>query len=136
MVNAIFTISVVVTGFTEWLKNLLPAKVKESKFGIPIISGLISLIAAVAYVLLAKPVFGMAVDISVTNFIIYGFGVIGTVQLSYNVLLQTFKAIVNKLKEKYGSTCEVDVGASADKIVENLDEKITAAVKKALEEKK
>lgn len=133
--NTIFIISVAVVGFVEWLKNLLPAKVKDSKIGVPIISGIISAAVGVGFVFAANPLFGLEVELNLTNFLIYSLGTVGTVQICYNVLLQTFKAVVAKLKNKY-TMPEINTEEKADQIVDAIDSKITEAVNKALENAK
>lgn len=133
MVNTIFIISVVVVGFVEWLKNILPAKIVESKFGIPVISGVISAAVGVGVVALS-PVLGFGIERTVVNFIVCALGTVGTVQISYNVLLQTFKAVVTKLKGKYTAP-EIDVDAKSDEIVGAIESKVNEAIDKALKNK-
>lgn len=134
MYNMVFIASVGVVGLVEWLKNILPAKIVESKFGVPVVSGVISAAVGVGAVALA-PVLGFDIERNVVNFIIGAFGTVGLVQVSYNVLLQTFKAVVAKLKER---SLSVKAGAEsnapdADEIVGTIEEKVSEAVKKALE---
>lgn len=129
MFKTVFLIAVAVTGFVEWLKGLLPAKFKSSKFGLPILSGIISAITGAGFVLLAKPLFGLSIELSLVNLLIYILGTVGTVQISYNILLQTFKAIVVKLKNKYTST-EIDSDEISNKVVEIIDSKIMETISK------
>lgn len=132
MFKLIFIVSVGIVGFVEWLKNFLPEKLKESKFGVPVISGLIS--AAIG----AGTCFVVSGGFGVREAIIYIGGTIGLVQVSYNVLLQTFKAVVAKLKQRGVSIKEAIDGSAidADEIVDAIEEKVSEAVKKALEGKK
>lgn len=132
MFNTIFIASVGVVGLVEWLKNFLPAKVNESKYGIPVISGVISaIIGAGVYYFFMRALGAKGAIVCIG-------GTIGMVQVSYNVLLQTFKAVVAKLKEKSAAIKSGVEGSaiSADEIVDAIEEKVSEAVKKALEGKK
>lgn len=131
MFKTIFIVSVGVVGLVEWLKSFLPAKLKDSKYGLPVISGLISAAAGVCTCAVITGGF------DTTELVKYAGGTIGLVQVSYNVLLQTFKAIVAKLKER-GEAIKNGVEAnapSADEVVGVIEEKVSEAVKKALENK-
>ena len=133
MVNTIFIISVVVVGFVEWLKNILPAKIVESKYGVPVVSGIVSAVVGVGVVALS-PTLGFGIERTIVNFIICVIGTVGTVQISYNVLLQTFKAVVAKLKSKYTAP-EIDPDKKSDEIVDAIESKVNEAVDKALKNK-
>lgn len=133
MITTITIIAVAIVGFVEWLKNLLPAKFKNSKFGLPILSGLLSAGVGTGFVFIAKPLFGLSIEPSVVNFLVYILGTVGMVQISYSVLLQTFKAVVSKLKNKY-TTTEVNVEEVSDKIVGAIDSKVAETINKTVEE--
>ena len=131
MFKVIFLLAVATTGFIEWLKKFLPAKVVESKVALASISGAISVAISVGFVFAAEPVFGLAVSKTVGNFIVYSFGTLSLVQVSYNVLLQTFKAIVAKLKAKVS----VD-GIDTESVATEIADKIADEVVKAVEDTK
>lgn len=132
MFKTIFIISVGVVGLVEWIKNFLPEKFKDTKLGVPVLSGIISAVVG------AGACFVITGGFDAVNAVKYIGGVIGLVQVSYNVLLQTFKAVVEKLKQKRVSLSESieDKAVDADEIVDVIEEKVSEAVKKALESKK
>lgn len=120
--SSVFAIAVVVAGVTEYLKNFLPEKVKSSNKVLAVIAGLISTGAGIA--------FSLYKGFSVPTTIIYVIVMIGVVQTCYNVLIQTFKAVVAKLKAKYTVSTETDTDVIADKIVD----KVTKLTEEALTE--
>lgn len=128
MFKTIFIISLAVVGAVEWLKNLLPAKAVENNTVMASISGAISAFIGVAYVAFGQKLGFSTVDpASWQNYVIYAVGTIGCVQVCYQTLLQTFKAIVSKLKSK--ATIEVD----SDKIADEIVGEITKLGEKAVE---
>lgn len=103
MFKNIFIIGICVVGAIEWLKNLLPTKVKENKAVLTIISGTVSTIGAILFVLFGQKL-GLVETLDPTyyvNYIIYIGGTVGIVQVNYATLLKLFKAIVERLKAKY-----------------------------------
>lgn len=129
MFNTIFIISLAVVGAVEWLKNLLPAKAVKNNTIMASISGAISILIGVAYVAFGQKLGFSTVDSTKwQNYVIYAVGTIGCVQVCYQILLQTFKAIVSKLKAK--TTIEVD----SDKVADEIAGKITKLGQKAIKD--
>lgn len=128
--KAIFIVSVFATGFIEYIKNYLPVKFKENKLFLTIFSGVVSAATGVAYVFVAKPIFGVELDPGIKNFVVYAIGTIGTVQVSYELLLKTFKAIVERLKNKVVINTTVDPEKIADEVIEKVPETIESVLKK------
>lgn len=124
MFKTIFIVSVGVVGLVEWLKNFLPEKLKDSKYGLAVVSGLISAAAGVGTCLVITKGF------DTTELVKYASGTIGLVQVNYNVLLQTFKAVVAKLKESGNAIVENGID---DEIAGLIEDKVSEVVKKALE---
>lgn len=117
-------IGVGIVGLIELLKNVLPAKVKENTVVMTSISSLISLVAGVGYgILFVK-------DVTPIQLVLFGLGEAGIVQVCYDTLLKTFKAVVAKLK----ANATIDE-LSAESFADELEKKINEAVAKALEEK-
>ena len=128
MFDKAFIVAVAVAGVTEWLKNLLPSKVKENNALMAVIAGVISVCGAVGYQFANK-----AIDPSVTltwqSITVFTVIVVGLVQASYNLLIQTFKAIVTKLKAKVSTTTDVD--AKAEEIADTIVSKVESAITEA-----
>lgn len=121
MLNMIFVLAVGVVGIIEWLKNILPSKVTENKTVLTITSGVISAVSGVVYAVLFT-------DKTPADIIIYGAGTVGVVQVCYTTLLQAFKAVITKLKNKYTAS-----GIDSDALSDEITEKIETAVKEAIE---
>lgn len=133
MVKNIFLIAVFVVGAVEWIKKLLPQEATENKKLLAAISGGISLIGSVLFVAFAQAL-GLVANLDNTywvNYVIYAASTIGTVQVNYTVLLQTFKAIREKLKNKY-SNATIDEDKLSDEIVNTIEEKVTEAISEAM----
>lgn len=124
MLKIIFILAVAVTGLTDWLKNLLPGKVKDNKIFMSLIAGGISAITGLVFVLLAKP-FGFNIPLTWQNILIYVVGVVGLVQVSYTVLLQTFKGVIERLKSKTPAG-----SLSPDELTKIIEDKITELLAK------
>ncbi len=124
MLKIIFILAVAVIGLTDWLKNLLPGKVKDNKIFMSLIAGGISAVTGLVFVLLAKP-FGFNVPLTWQNILIYVVGVVGLVQVSYTVLLQTFKGVVERLKSKTPAG-----SLSPDELTKIIEDKITELLAK------
>lgn len=126
MFDKVFIIAVAVAGVTEWLKNLLPSKVKENNAVMAVIAGVISVCAAVGYQF-ANKVIDPTATLTWQSITVFTIIVVGLVQASYNLLLQTFKAIVTKLKSKVTTTTDVDAKAEeiANTIISKAEEALT-----------
>lgn len=134
MFKNIFIIGICVVGAIEWLKNLLPTKVKENKAVLTIISGTVSTIGAILFVLFGQKL-GLVETLDPTyyvNYIIYIGGTVGIVQVNYATLLKLFKAIVERLKAKYSTP--IDENAVADEIVDTVTTKVTEAITETVKE--
>ena len=115
-----FFVAVVVAGVTEWLKNFLPAKVVENNKAMAGIAGAMSL----AYIFINKAI---NPDVALTwqNIVVFTAMVVGLVQVSYNVLVQTFKAVKTKLTQKAGVDPETAADEIADKVIEGITSEVT-----------
>lgn len=116
MVKIAFIVAMCVAGITEWLKNLLPAKVKENSIVMAAIAAIIGAVAGFGTTFLAPDVFGTTASI-VTRLIFAG-GVVALTQTSYTLLFQTFKAVKAALTKKASIDPESLAEEIADKIVE------------------
>jgi uncharacterized membrane protein YeaQ/YmgE (transglycosylase-associated protein family) len=94
----LFIVAMCVAGFTEWLKNFLPAKVKENKIIMAVIAGVLGAVvaAAVAFIPGLSPTLAAAGLILKLLFIV---GVVALTQTSYTLLFQTFKAVKAALQK-------------------------------------
>ena len=110
-----------VAGITEWLKNLLPAKVKENSIVMAAIAAIIGAVAGVGTTFLAPELFG---TVTLVNRIIFAGGVVALTQTSYTLLFQTFKAVKAALTKKAAVDPESLAEEIADKIAKEAD-KIT-----------
>lgn len=122
MFKIAFIIAMCVAGITEWLKNLLPAKVKENSIAMAAIAAVIGAAAGFGTTFLAPEIFGATVSI-VTRIIFTG-GVVALTQTSYTLLFQTFKAVKAALTKRATVDPESLAEEIADKIAEEAD-KIT-----------
>lgn len=116
MVKIAFIVAMCVAGITEWLKNLLPAKVKENSIVMAAIAAIIGAVAGFGTTFLAPDVFETTASI-VTRLIFAG-GVVALTQTSYTLLFQTFKAVKAALTKKASIDPESLAEEIADKIVE------------------
>lgn len=119
-----FFVAVVVAGVTEWLKNFLPAKVVENNKAMAGIAGAMSVIGSLAYIFINKAI---NPDVALTwqNIVVFTAMVVGLVQVSYNVLVQTFKAVKTKLTQKVGVDPETAADEIADKVIEGITSEVT-----------
>jgi hypothetical protein len=119
-----FFVAVVVAGVTEWLKNFLPAKVVENNKAMAGIAGAMSVIGSLAYIFINKAI---NPDVALTwqNIVVFTAMVVGLVQVSYNVLVQTFKAVKTKLTQKAGVDPETAADEIADKVIEGITSEVT-----------
>lgn len=138
MFKIMLMIAVATTGLIEYLKKFMPVKVTENKVALAGISGAISAVVGAGYVTLAWFVKGIELPLFNTsnlliNYLLVIGGLISIVQISYNVLLQTFKAVVAKLKAK-SVTPTIDPEAASDEIVDAITEKVTEEIGKVVSE--
>ena len=121
MFKIAFIVAMCVAGLTEWLKNLLPAKVKENSIVMAAIAAIIGAVAGVGTTFLAPELFG---TVTLVNRIIFAGGVVALTQTSYTLLFQTFKAVKAALTKKAAVDPESLAEEIADKIAKEAD-KIT-----------
>jgi hypothetical protein len=119
MFKIAFIVAMCVAGITEWLKNLLPAKVKENSVAMAAIAAVIGAAAGFGTTFLAPEVFGTTV--SIVTRIIFAGGVVALTQTSYTLLFQTFKAVKAALTKKTTVDPESLAEEIADKIVEESE---------------
>lgn len=119
MFKIAFIVAMCVAGITEWLKNLLPAKVKENSVAMAAIAAVIGAAAGFGTTFLAPEVFGITV--SIVTRIIFAGGVVALTQTSYTLLFQTFKAVKAALTKKASVDPESLAEEIADKIVEESE---------------
>lgn len=119
MFKIAFIVAMCVAGITEWLKNLLPAKVKENSIAMAAIAAVIGAAAGFGTTFLAPEVFGTTV--SIVTRIIFAGGVVALTQTSYTLLFQTFKAVKTALTKKATVDPESLAEEIADKIVEESE---------------
>lgn len=117
MFKIAFIVAMCVAGITEWLKNLLPAKVKENSVAMAAIAAVIGAAAGFGTTFLAPEIFGTTV--SIVTRIIFAGGVVALTQTSYTLLFQTFKAVKAALTKK----TTVDPDALAEKIADKIVKK-------------
>ena len=123
MFKIAFIVAMCVAGITEWLKNLLPAKVKENSIVMAAIAAIIGAVAGVGTTFLAPELFG---TVTLVNRIIFAGGVVALTQTSYTLLFQTFKAVKAALTKK----AAVDPEALAEEIADKIAEESEKIVKK------
>lgn len=121
MFKIAFIVAMCVAGITEWLKNLLPAKVKENSIVMAAIAAIIGAVAGVGTTFLAPELFG---TVTLVNRIIFAGGVVALTQTSYTLLFQTFKAVKAVLTKKAAVDPESLAEEIANKIAKEAD-KIT-----------
>lgn len=121
MFKIAFIVAMYVAGITEWLKNLLPAKVKENSIVMAAIAAIIGAVAGFGTTFLAPELFG---TVTLVNRIIFAGGVVALTQTSYTLLFQTFKAVKAALTKKATVDPESLAEEIADKITKEAD-KIT-----------
>lgn len=124
MFKIAFIVAMCVAGITEWLKNLLPAKVKENSVAMAAIAAVIGAAAGFGTTFLAPEIFGTTV--SIVTRIIFAGGVVALTQTSYTLLFQTFKAVKAALTKK----TTVDPDALAEEIAGKIVEESEKIVKK------
>ena len=123
MFKIAFLVAMCVAGFTEWLKNLLPAKVKENSIVMAAIAAIIGAVAGFGTTFLAPELFG---TVTLVNRIIFAGGVVALTQTSYTLLFQTFKAVKAALTKK----AAVDPDALAEEIANKIAKEADKITKK------
>ena len=123
MFKIAFIVAMCVAGITEWLKNLLPAKVKENSIVMAAIAGIIGAVAGFGTTFLAPELFG---TVTLVNRIIFASGVVALTQTSYTLLFQTFKAVKAALTKK----AAVDPDALAEEIANKIAKEADKITKK------
>lgn len=133
MFDKIVIVSVAVAGFTEWFKNFLPENVKGNNGIMAAIAAGFSILGAVGYQFASK-----AIDPNIVltwqGVVTFTVVVVGLVQTAYNLLIQTFRAVVTKLKAK--TETPIDPDKVSDEIVDAIGGKLDEAVKSLTEETK
>lgn len=124
MFKIAFIVAMCVAGITEWLKNLLPAKVKENSVAMAAIAAVIGAAAGFGTTFLAPEIFGATV--SIVTRIIFAGGVVALTQTSYTLLFQTFKAVKAALTKR----ATVDPESLAEEIADKITEEADKIVKK------
>ena len=124
MFKIAFIVAMCVAGITEWLKNLLPAKVKENSVAMAAIAAVIGAAAGFGTTFLASEIFGTTVSIVIR--IIFAGGVVALTQTSYTLLFQTFKAVKAVLTKK----ATFDPESLAEEIADKIAEESKKIVKK------
>ena len=123
MFKIAFIVAMCVAGITEWLKNLLPAKVKENSIVMAAIAAIIGAVAGFGTTFLAPELFGI---VTLVTRIIFAGGVVALTQTSYTLLFQTFKAVKAALTKK----AAVDPDALAEEIANKIAKEADKITKK------
>ena len=123
MFKIAFIVAMCVAGITEWLKNLLPAKVKENSIVMAAIAAIIGAVAGFGTTFLAPELFG---TVTLVTRIIFAGGVVALTQTSYTLLFQTFKAVKAALTKK----AAVDPDALAEEIANKIAKEADKITKK------
>lgn len=118
MFKIAFIVAMCVAGLTEWLKNLLPAKVKENNVVMASIAAVIAAAVGMGATFVLPDIF---YRITILNRIIFAGGVVALTQTSYTLLFQTFKAVKAALTKKIAVDPETLAEEIADKIVEESE---------------
>lgn len=118
MFKIAFIVAMCVAGLTEWLKNLLPAKVKENNVVMASIAAVIAAAVGMGATFVLPDIF---YRFTILNRIIFAGGVVALTQTSYTLLFQTFKAVKVALTKKVAVDPETLAEEIADKIVEESE---------------
>lgn len=118
MFKIAFIVAMCVAGLTEWLKNLLPAKVKENNVVMASIAAVIAAAVGMGATFVLPDIF---YRFTILNRIIFAGGVVALTQTSYTLLFQTFKAVKAALTKKIAVDPETLAEEIADKIVEESE---------------
>lgn len=119
MFKIAFIVAMCVAGLTEWLKNLLPAKVKENNVLMASIAAIIAAAVGMGATFVLPDIF---YRVTILNRIIFAGGVVALTQTSYTLLFQTFKAVKTALTKKMAVDPESLAEEIANKIVEESED--------------
>lgn len=125
MFKIAFIVAMCVAGITEWLKNLLPAKVKENNIIMAVIAGAIGVVAAAAVAFIPGFI-PMFAELGLVAKLLFVASVVALTQTSYTLLFQTFKAVKAALQKR--ST--VDPEKLAEEIADKITEEATKITQK------
>ena len=114
MFKIAFIVSMCVTGITEWLKKLLPAKVNENKV----------VVVSAAIVAFVPGLVSVFTETGLVAKLLFVGSVVALTQTSYTLLFQTLKAVKTALTKKITIDPDSLAEEIADKVVEEAD-KIT-----------
>ena len=97
-----FLVALCAVGLTEWVKNFLPAKLKENKIFMSIFAAAVAIVGGIIAV--AVPVFlPELAKVSVFIKVVFVASVVALTQTYYTILFKTFKTIKDYLTEKIKS---------------------------------
>jgi hypothetical protein len=119
MFKIAFIVAMCVAGLTEWLKNLLPAKVKENNVVMASIAAVIAATVGMGATFVLPDIF---YRVTILNRIIFAGGVVALTQTSYTLLFQTFKAVKTALTKKMAVDPDSLAEEIANKIVEESED--------------
>lgn len=119
MFKIAFIVAMCVAGLTEWLKNLLPAKVKENNVVMASIAAVIAAAVGMGATFILPDIF---YRVTILNRIIFAGGVVALTQTSYTLLFQTFKAVKTALTKKMAVDPDSLAEEIANKIVEESED--------------
>jgi hypothetical protein len=119
MFKIAFIVAMCVAGLTEWLKNLLPAKVKENNVVMASIAAVIAAAVGMGATFVLPDIF---YRVTILNRIIFAGGVVALTQTSYTLLFQTFKAVKTALTKKMAVDPDSLAEEIANKIVEESED--------------
>ena len=123
MFKIAFLVAMCVAGFIEWLKKILPAKVKENDAVMALIAAIISAVAGFGTIFLVPELFG---TVTLVTRIIFAGEVVALTQTSYTLLFQTFKAVKAALTKK----AAVDPESLAEEIINKIAKEADKITKK------
>lgn len=123
MFKIAFIVSMCVTGITEWLKKLLPAKVNENKVVMAAIAGALGVVSA-AVVAFVPGLVSVFAETGLVAKLLFVGSVVALTQTSYTLLFQTLKAVKTALTKKVTIDPDSLAEEIAGKVVEEAD-KIT-----------
>lgn len=119
MFKIAFIVAMCVAGLTEWLKNLLSAKVKENNVVMASIAAVIAAAVGMGATFVLPDIF---YRVTILNRIIFAGGVVALTQTSYTLLFQTFKAVKTALTKKMAVDPDSLAEEIANKIVEESED--------------
>ena len=120
MFKIAFIVSMCVTGITEWLKKLLPAKVNENKVVMAAIAGSLGVVSA-AIVAFVPGLVSAFTETGLIAKLLFVGSVVALTQTSYTLLFQTLKAVKTALTKKVAIDPDSLAEELADKVLEETD---------------